>query len=506
MQETLANSGTITLSLQAKDFDTADRDLRSYVERSERLENLIVQLNLSDTDVELFFQHNEQNLADLEELRNLTERFSHLEKLEVTYRTEERPDLLYSISYEGEALRNKVGALAQEYTSRKDSVLEVSQSFEINTSGYETSVSAVAEIASEVVARQTERAIQLEEIPDTPYRLTLQLNPISAGYGEEIAFSGAFVAAPFRSPAVSLYVDSALWRDKEVDTMGSFQVSFPVQRIRAGTHLAYAMFSHTYSEMHTFTIFSRPTKLTLFSSITDDHRIHLSGTLFAGTIPVSSAPVELYCDGRVLRTVHTDGEGSFATLLDLSPEEHQIRARFASREFPLEPSETEVTVSAPPDMLPAPFPGTLALAVVATSVGGAIWLLPRKKGEKVVEAVSLQQVAPADPLLDLPRNDADQTLSTYWNLLERDEVQGAVHLLYRSLVECIAQSRDLPHAHALTPRELIPYLPDFLPSSRWFMDFYEQVRYGGHIPDKAACGELADHFRSLMMSLGGDSC
>jgi hypothetical protein len=504
LQDLMGSTSTITISLETKDFSAAERDLLNSLDRSAHLENLIIQLNLSDTDLDVLRQQNDQNLADLQELLNLSQRFSELETVEIQYRREGRPDLLYSISYEGETIRNRVGALAQEYSSRKDGIVNASNAFELDSTDYQNSVSAVSGIAEEIMARQTDRAVNLEKVVTSPYLLTLQLQPETVVYGDVITLSGSFISAPSSAGGVSLYLDSVLWDRQNVDTMGYYQMFYPVQRIRTGTHIIYAQYEHTYSEIRTFSVRSLPTRITLDAGPTSEQQIFCSGTLYAAQIPVSSAPLELYSDGKLIRTVDTDIHGSFSATLDLSPAGHRIKVRFGSREFPLEPSEAEMDVPAIPEKLSSPTPLLLALGIFAAIGGAGTWLLLRRRpAGKTRRTPSLDTVPPLPSRPAIA--DLSGILSAYWNLLLKGEVQDGVHLLYRSLVERIGRTKSVPHAPALTPRELSGRVPELSPGLPEFVHQYEQIRYAGMLPEEKEQRTLTSRFLSLIRILKGDS-
>jgi hypothetical protein len=503
MQDMLSGTSTITISLQAKDFPAAERDLQTYLDRSSHLENLIIQLNLSDTDLESFRQENEEDLVELSEMLNLTERFSALDSIEVNYRDEQRPDLLYSVSYEGETIKNRVAAVAQDYASRKSQMLNTSQSFGLNSTGYEQSVTTLSAVSQEVVVHQTDRAVSLENVIPSPYLLTLQLQPSTVGYGDEITFSGSFVSGPSSVQAISLYIDSILWKETAVDAMGGYGTSYPVQHIRAGTHIAYALYEHTYSEIRTFTVRSQPTRITLVPQITDDRQIICTGTLFSGNSPVASAPVELSSDGKPILTVYTDAQGSFTSGLDLSSAEHRIKARFTSPDFPLDPSEVEILVAPRPDVLPSLPSFLFALAAFVGCAGGAGWFLLRRRPRPHLAQPSAHHPPSVPPLRESPLADLGMILTSYWELLLHGEVQEGAHLLYRTLVDSLARLRGIPHAPSLTPRELAGKVPDLSPDLPEFVDRYEKIRYAGLSPTEKEHETLTSRFLSLIRFIRG---
>lgn len=504
MQEVMSGTASITISLDEMDFRSAERDLRHYLEKSSQLENIIIRLNLTDTNLETFRQEAEQNFLDLQEMLNLTERFSSLESIEINYRPENSPDLLYTVSYEGETIRNRVDAIAENYASRKSTLVNISQSYNLDTTAYERSTTAVSSIAQGVVVRQTDRAVNLEKVTSSPYLLDLSLDPITSEYGEEITFSGYFISGPSSARGISLFVDSVLWKEVTADLQRGYQILYPVRQIRAGEHIVYAQHEHTYSEIQTFTVRSSPSQITLKSQI-EGHQILCIGTLFTGNIPVSSAPIELYIDGKPVRTVFTDNSGSYATRLDLSSGEHRIEARFSSREFPLEPSEVEIFTESIEDTGSSVISSFLGLIVFAGCGGAAAWFLLRRHPSHTGVMTSPDRSSPIQPAKESSLADLSLTLSSYWGMLLRGDVQEGVHLLYRTLVDTIGHLRKISHAPTLTPRELAGKVPDLAPDLPEFVARYEKIRYAGILPTEQEHETFTSRFVSLIRFLRGGS-
>jgi hypothetical protein len=62
MDELLGQTGTLTLTIKLKDYESAERDLARYSELSRQFDRLVVTLDVSGTDIGEFQRNNRQNL------------------------------------------------------------------------------------------------------------------------------------------------------------------------------------------------------------------------------------------------------------------------------------------------------------------------------------------------------------------------------------------------------------------------------------------------------------
>ena len=65
MGDLLSQTGTLTLNIKLKDYESAERDLARYAELSGRFDRLVINLDVSGTDIGEFQRNNRENLAAL---------------------------------------------------------------------------------------------------------------------------------------------------------------------------------------------------------------------------------------------------------------------------------------------------------------------------------------------------------------------------------------------------------------------------------------------------------
>ena len=225
MEEIFSSSGTLVLNLEIKDFRSAERDLDQYLAQTRQFDNLVIRLDMSQSDLEEWKRLNAQNKEDLMALFEDTRRFSELKQLEIEYRDADNPDMLYSVMYEGEALKSKIKETVASYESRSEKMVDVSRKFEVKTEAYEESVENTRDITRDIEEEQEERSalIQREVAPRSDLRITLGLEPSGVRYGESLNISGSITGTDQR--IVSLYLDSRIY------TVSYTHLTLPTKRI-----------------------------------------------------------------------------------------------------------------------------------------------------------------------------------------------------------------------------------------------------------------------------------
>ena len=478
----------ITLSLTADDLASARRDLEEYLERSNRFDSLVIELNLSSSDVEDFRRNNQQNLQDMQEIMNLTARFSELERLDITYRDQGNTELLYAISYEGEGIRARAVELSREYAAREQAVVTSVSPFELNTTGYQESVVTLSAIAEKVVIRQDERRTLLGEDPLPPsHNLSLTVQPTTLIYGETLTCNGELSGGGGLSVPITLYLDSNRIADIRTMENGRYRYSLPIQRIRAGPHLIYAAGDHSYSPIVPFTVRVSPTTLTIAARNEATGRTIISGALMAGMVPVVHAPVTITSDAPPLTVVDTNSSGQYYAAVNLSSGTHLLRGQFSSRDFPLLSSEAVLSYT-PPDTAPGiVLPVLLPIGVLLASVTFATWYLFRRKSRRPITPVVSPLVdEPTEPPVSVPVTtppapDLESPADRARILFEEGRMQDAIVHLYRHLTIWMGSSQNILSFTTLTPREFAAAVGNrpFTPHLEEFTTRYEGLHYGG---------------------------
>jgi len=346
MEEIFLSSGTLILNLNLKDFESAERDLDEYLARSRQFDNLVIRLDMSQSDLDEWRRLNAQNREDLISLFEDTQRFSDLKRLEIEYRDANDPDMLYSVMYEGEGLRSRIREAVSSYAGRSDEVVAASERYGVETADYIQSVDDARTLSASVEEEQEERSstIRTAVPPKEGRSITIAIAPEEVRYGDTLTISGRIIGSGSRD--VELFLDSGLLWSGAAASDGAYRYQMRIGMIRSGMHTLYATSDGAFSDVLTFRVIRSPTSLTLSSS--GGGNVH--GVLLSGDTPVSRAPIRILSAGRQVATMTTDAEGRFAGPLRLPPGDHRVIAAFDDVRFPLEPSWSgEVLLHLPPE-------------------------------------------------------------------------------------------------------------------------------------------------------------
>ncbi len=530
MNDLLDAPGTLILDLRSGDFEEAGRDLREMHDLTQSLDSLVINLDMTEGELAEFRRANQKNLQILTDLFNGTERWDELRSLEVRFRDSDDPRALTSITYEGEALRQRIRELYQEYQEESGILLPASEKFELDTAQYEASQAEFGEIVRELNDEQETRIqnLQTRTTPvEPPFRLTLEMDRKFAFYMSTITFQGALSGEPPGSPRIDLFIDTEKVASVPAAGGGNYRYTYLVERLPSGTHTVFAVYADSaYSGIQTFRIEEMPSDLSLDPPELGDGSVILSGRLMAGTLPVRDAEVEILSEGRRTSLATTDEQGRFRIQVRLAPGPHRIQAFFDHGSFPLSSAWSgayPITVPGPsPFTSPEPgFPLDLPQLLSTGAVLGCAFLAAvaylryRRAGARsrkgipgpVASGSHDLSVSPdfVPPPATDPGAEGEAVLSRYLEIAETD-LREAAFTLYSYLRRALASRLALPHPSSLTPRELCSRAEKMPFSSRLcvFLRKYEEVRYGEARQKSEDAGELADSFYSLLKDTGGD--
>jgi len=484
MEEIFASSGTLILNLNLQDFDSAGRDIDDYLARSRQFDNLVIRLDMSQSELDELRRLNAQNKEDLTSLFEDTQRFSELKRLEIEYRDAENPDMLYSVMYEGDALKSRIKETVASYEERSGEMAQVSERFGAETTAYIQSAEDARTLSASVEEEQEERSSTIRTVvpPKEGRSISIGVEPGEVRYGDILTISGRVNGAG--SGNVSLFLDSRLLWSGTTASDGTYLHTTSIGMIRSGMHTLYATSDGAFSDVLTFRVIRSPTDLTLSSP----GGANVRGVLLSGDIPVSAAPVRILSAGRPVATLMTDAEGRFAGPIGLPEGDHRVVAAFDDVRYPLEPSwSDEVTVHVP---LQVERQGIisyiLAILILLAAVGGGIWYLRRRPGLPD-EPVLLVEVIPgdADESLD---DDPEPIHPAEWSMdidPAREAYMAATGSEYpaalRHLFVSLAGAAGLQQPDVATTGDLRRAVPSDARMNAW-LSAYERVLYAGDIP------------------------
>ncbi len=350
MQDFFSSSGTIVLNVRLKNFEDAQEDLAEYRRAASQFDRLVINLDMSESEIGEFRKNNGENIRNLEELINDSVAFDELSKLEIQYRDTDNPDMMYSIAYEGEGLREKITQEFGQYQKNTAAMAPTGRTVEVDPEPMESSVAVFEEYVNEITGKQEER---ITEASDTATRtqitfretLTLTIDPSVGRYSDELHATGVYSRTgdiPAGEP-VTLYIDSRKYADSSCTSTGEYDIPVTIQRMYPGTHLAYTRAGDVFSPIIPISVTGTDGILTLNVSV-QGNTIFSSGRLSTEGRDVSDAPVTIYFRGpdtENVTIVHTDGTGLYSCATELESGEYTIQSVFSDPTFPVNECRSE---------------------------------------------------------------------------------------------------------------------------------------------------------------------
>jgi len=507
MQDLLDYSGPIVLNIRAGDIEGAKRDLEAFAKTRRSFDNLVLKLDMTESEIKEFSESQKNQEKILAELLNSSVALDQLASLEVQYRNENNPAMLSTIRLQGDALRAKITTLSDQYDTEAQTSVAIGKRTGLDTSSEEESVLEFGEYAEEVsTAKHGQQQV------DIPIRRTSQLSlliyPDSGMYGDTVRCFGYFFSqygyriASTPDKPVTLYLDDAMIGTITTDDTGSYTIEFPVGKVTSGPHRIHAESGTTRSDQRILTIVPSESVTTLtVTPLKIAGLVSCSGTVNAN-IPVRHVPVELVVDGTPGNMTKTGATGEFKETLNLSAGIHTVQARFTGSGYPITPSESAVhTVMVAPAALPFDFSllgyGAIFLLFILF-VAGAVSYVRRTPGGTGPSATEPEgQDLPggasggADiPLLEPfgqaplpgPGTEPEGSLADrYAHALLSAGIGEATHAVYSEIAGRLARDHKIARHRVLTPREMAktcrerPYCSAFAS----LVAAYERIRYGG---------------------------
>ncbi|NMB78205.1 MAG: hypothetical protein GYA23_03840 [Methanomicrobiales archaeon] len=506
VQDFIDFSGPISLSIQIHDIEQARRDLERFQKSRGSIKNLIVKLDMNESEIAEIERNSALQREILESLMNTSVTLESLQLMEIQYHSENNQDMATTVRLRGEEIRKKVKGLNTQYRNATEKVTQSAKKIGLNTTRNEESSAAVDEIvrtienpaATPVVVRDTVL------IPGDE-RVSLFLRPETGEYRDVIEYMGISLTlrgnTTLRANKVPivLYMDDLPLATVQTDNFGYYNAKIPIERTKAGAHTVYARSPTSRSVNRTLTVTAVDSATFLNVSKPDTSGlVNCSGSVMAN-YPVRSASVEILWDDSHVLVTKTDARGEFIKEIELPPGRHTIVAKFSGSGYPINPSESK-TVSVDVSLTPGYEPdyGLILIIIISAiilllSAAAARWYL-RRMTNKVLPAPDPADIPGTSPddedspgtLEDL-LEDKNETLGAgYARLLREQGLTAASRKAYEHLALRLARDMRVKRYRSLTAREMArtcrgkPYCSAFAR----FIAIYERVRYGGQVSVK----------------------
>ena len=510
LQDLVDSPGPVMLSIRFHDADEARRDLELFAKNNVRVKNLIVQLDMSGTEIQDLSDNSTMQTQLLQDLVNSSVSLDALDNLEIQYRDQNRPDLRVSVQYQKEEILKKIHAIRDQYRTTADTIIGISNRTGLDPETQERSAEELGKIVQDIDTRHGPETIVVP--PVRTLQLTLLVQPNTGTYGDTLGCFGflfsssGLMATGVPDTPVTLFLDNRTLATTTTSASGTYSQDFPVDRISAGSHTLYSQSGVTPSEVRTITITAVDSVTTMAANPAPGWgEINCSGTVQANR-PVYNAPVELVWDKANSIGTTTDATGAFSATIRLPPGRHVLVARFSGDGYPIHPSESEPhevmiypAVYDNHDQGSGVFLGILSMGILSLFVGGALWYVRRitakrifgaTRPEKTVQTGNLltgfhtespvPELPPEGPLADGTPPPASLAMR-YEQALNGHGLSDAAHLVYGDLSWRIAGDIRIPHYQTLTPREFSRSCKgrSYCGIFAVFVSIYEIIRYAG---------------------------
>jgi hypothetical protein len=514
IQDFIDYPGPISLEIQINDVADAQRDLQSFSKSRIRLNNLIVKLNMNQSEIQDIEDNTAQQGQILNTLLNTSVTLDSLQSLEVQYRDEGNNDMLTTVRLQGDALRKQVQALDDRYRNSTEKITTLTTKFGLDDTKNLASQKSVDQITTEIAQPQPASQIAVNTtLTPGDLRLSLYLIPDSGKYGDSIQCMGLSLALKGNTTIrasgqpITLYLDDNPVSRVTTDMFGYYNVKIRIGKFAAGNYTVYARSPDTRSANQTLTVIMADSVTNLSVSRPDANgNVNCTGFVMAG-YAVPSASVQITVDQSNVIVTKTYPNGEFIQKIPLVPGNHTLVADFYGDGYPLNPSE-----SAPVTVDITNLHGTsidyrqiarilLVVGIIIVSVGAAalyLWRLSqrywerRKQVRKRMPATIRDALFPAgsgntvdnkSAAKESPDTIKESLIACYSRILKEQGLSAASRGAYQLLAQRIARDLNIRKHKTLTAREMSrkcrekPYCTAF---SR-FVSVYERIRYGGQV-------------------------
>ena len=488
MQDLIDASGPLSLSIRVRDPESAMRDLRQYLNAVDNLDNLVIEFEMSESELGTYLEEHQENAEILGDLLTETTRFDELQHMELQFSDAKDAGQLTTVILEKEAIRNRISEMYEKYRANGADIETKAAKYALDPTSTRQSTSDFYEIVKEVDAQQTRSIAELRQLDKGKVFVSLFVEPAALNYGDVLRVWGISSVQGNTDRSVRVYFDGLQSGTALLGGDGGYEYFSTIERITTGIHNVYAQDGGTRSAVESFTVQEMGSKITLVAKQLGAGVVVCTGVLTtAQGRKVRGAPVEITWDGEHIVNTETGESGTYETKVTLPAGKHALKARFKGTGFPIGASESKV-VSV--DVSGGIWGGTPLAVIIAGGImlasgAGAVLYLRRKgvhykSGLEGEEPVSDLVAEPTGPGLRSSGKRTTSLIELFLRLIGLTGLREAAFAVYRRFTMRVEGLLGLARIRSLTPRELavrsagLPFhaaLQDFIPR-------YELLRYG----------------------------
>jgi len=155
LQEYIDNTGPVSLNIRIHDIGQASRDLDRFGKNQGSLKNLIVQLDMNESEIADIEKNTALQKEILESLLNTSISLDSLQSMEIQYKSQNNDDMLTTVRLQGNELRKKVTGLNERYQNATEKVDKVGTKLGLDLTKNKGSQKEVEQIIQEIEQPKT---------------------------------------------------------------------------------------------------------------------------------------------------------------------------------------------------------------------------------------------------------------------------------------------------------------------------------------------------------------
>ena len=464
MMEIMKQSLKTALEIDAKDFEYSERELKDLENIVNRLKTNNGKIKLGNTEINDFRISSEELSIALEILNSDVARIEEIRQniREGTV----SPSDLSSLYAEIQQLSKEISMAADTYSETAETMIEVAQIQNLDTSSLKQSIDVVKKFAESSLS-----SVGSMRPGTSDLKILFTLSDDTFAYGDTLVIEGTSLLSGLHE----IYLDTRVWSSVNLPEAGSFSKSFKITNVSKGPHVISILNQGHTSKQDTIDVITTNTTIFIDSAKVSGNSVEITGGLkTVHDVWVSGAKVDVYADGvGLLGTSTTNSNGVFSVNAELEKGEYQVYAEFSDTSFPLEESVSEpITVKVSSSFL-LPI---LGVAVLGLAAFIGVKIFRKRKTSAIPEAVGFD-IDVVRAITPSPAKGIVKAIRKIISGHAKIEDSDKLRVIYRETISQIASYEKIRDIEVKTPREILYELS--LQTSRIssFMTEYEYLHY-----------------------------
>ena len=139
MQDFISLSETIILNIRYERVEDAYDDIEEYKNYLSKYDNLVINLDMTKSEIEKFRRNNKEHLKNLETLAKQNEELLKLEMLQIRYQNSDDMNSYYSVTYNITQLREEISGTKKDLAETTEKTIESGEKYSLQTESLNTS-------------------------------------------------------------------------------------------------------------------------------------------------------------------------------------------------------------------------------------------------------------------------------------------------------------------------------------------------------------------------------